>query len=50
MITMTYNKPQVVKLAGAVQAIQAHMSKSILVPDNNPSTTQTAPAAYEADE
>ena len=50
MMTMNYNRPEIVKLAGAVDAIQGQMSKSILVADNRPSTTHTAPSAYEADE
>lgn len=49
-MTMNYNRPEIVKLAGAVDAIQGQMSKSILVADNRPSTTHTAPSAYEADE
>jgi hypothetical protein len=49
-ITMTYNKPEIVKMGEAVDAIQGQTFKSILVADSNPSTTHTAPAAYEADE
>lgn len=47
---MTYNKPEVVRLASAVTAIQGQLSKETIPHDNMVGSTKTAPAAYEADE
>lgn len=48
---MTYNKPEIVKSAEAVNAIQGSSSKTLVQADNIPLGNQfSAPAAYEADE
>lgn len=47
--TMRYEKPEVVKLANAVNAIQSQ-EKSATPADNMDSTIHTTVGAYESDE
>jgi len=48
--TMFYIKPEVVKLADALDAIQGQTFKSVAPADNMPSNTVSTVSAYEADE
>jgi hypothetical protein len=52
--TMTYNKPEVVKLSNALNSIQGNLKSQHVVIDNDPSFPQDRPTAtslaYEADE
>jgi hypothetical protein len=48
--TMTYNKPEVVKLDSAVRAIQGVQKSMQQNLDNRTGAFNATPAAYEADE
>jgi hypothetical protein len=48
--TMTYNKPEVVKLDSAVRAIQGVQKSMQQNLDNRTGVFNATPAAYEADE
>ena len=47
---MTYNKPEVVKCADAVDAIQGQMTKGVTPHDNVSGSLISTASAYEADE
>ncbi len=47
---MTYNKPEVVKFADAVDAIHGQTSKSVTPHDSVTGSQIQTPSAYEADE
>jgi hypothetical protein len=47
---MKYQKPQLMKLADAIEAVQSHNVKVSAVADGQNSQLIATPAAYEADE